>query len=87
LPFAGDLPVIYSTLWVDYSAYDRNRFYGVAVPWEWIKALGKAILGKDRWLPWTNGRPSNDRRKSSPQLRKKPDALKATFRVPWAKRP
>lgn len=53
LPFAGDLPVIYSTLWVDYSAYDRKRFYGIAVPWEWIKALSKAILGKDQWLPWT----------------------------------
>lgn len=52
LPHVGQVPVVYSTLWVDYTAYDVQRFGGAWVPWEFLKALVKGLLGRDRWLPW-----------------------------------
>lgn len=52
LPWTGDIPVVFSPLWVDYSAFDRQRFLGLPLPWEGIKAVAKALLGKDRWIPW-----------------------------------
>ena len=51
LPHVGQVPVVYSTLWVDYAAYDVKRWGGALVPWELLKALVKGLLGRDRMLP------------------------------------
>ena len=51
LPHVGQVPVVYSTLWVDYSSYDIQRWGGAWVPWELLKALAKGLLGRDRMLP------------------------------------
>ncbi len=51
LPHVEQVPVVYSTLWVDYAAYDVQRWGGAWVPWELLKALVKGLLGRDRMLP------------------------------------
>ncbi len=45
-----------STVWVDYSAYDRKRSFllrFLPAPWvDFAKMLGRALLSGDRWPAW-----------------------------------
>ena len=45
-----------STVWVDYSAYDRKRIWGLRfLPESWVawaKLLGRALFSGDRWPAW-----------------------------------